>query len=328
MKGLMHSEFRVRLLFAIHLSFLAFFSILSFIHHKYVIVTVLLLFFAVLVGLLWSIKHFGMTLWVKWLYIVIVWPFVLFLVIDGGYQDTGYLWSIPIFISTLHVAGFFIGFFASILYLFSIMFLAFAGYVDYGIPDRFYAVSFAVILLSSIHEYLVDRQSKELTDNIEAKQKQSETDPLTGLLNRRFIDEKMSMWNQALNDESKALMIVDIDHFKDVNDTLGHAEGDRILREVAKAIASVVRPNDVIGRWGGDEFVVFLEQVHESDLEAVCNRLLSKVQTIKLSPEETITVSIGAVTASNNFHKMFKEADKLLYAAKQNGRNQFLVRLL
>lgn len=328
MKGIMQSEFRVRLLFSIHLSFLAFFSMLSFIHHQYVIVAVLLLFFAVLVGLLWSIKHFGMTVWVKWLYIVIVWPFVLFLVIDGGHQNTGYLWSIPIFISILHVAGFLIGFCASILYLFSIMLLVLAGYVDYAIPDRFYAVSFAVILLSTIHEYLVDRQSKELTDNIVMKQKQSETDPLTGLLNRRFIDEKMTMWNQDSNNGSKALMIVDIDHFKNVNDTLGHAEGDRILSEVAKAIASVVRPNDVIGRWGGDEFMVFLEQVHESDLEAVCNRLLSSVQEIKLSPDETITVSIGAVTASNNFHKMFKEADKLLYSAKQNGRNQFSVRIL
>lgn len=208
------------------------------------------------------------------------------------------------------------------------MFLVLAGYVDYAIPDRFYAVSLAVILLSTIHEYLVDKQGKELTQNIETKQRQSETDPLTGLLNRRFIDEKISEWSQDFGRVSKALMIVDIDHFKEVNDSLGHVEGDRILSEVSKAIASVVRPSDIIGRWGGDEFLVFLEEVEEEDLEAICERLLNRVQKIKLSPDKSVTVSIGAVTTSSDFQRMFQEADELLYSAKESGRNRYTVKRL
>ncbi|BBN60498.1 hypothetical protein HVMH_2092 [Hydrogenovibrio marinus] len=322
------TEFRIRLLFAIYLSFLTFFAALSFFHQKYANAVVLVVFFFILIGLIYAIDKRGLTLGIKLGFTLVTLPFLVYLSIDGGHQNTAYLWSIPIFISILHVAGFFIGFVASVLYLLLILFLATSGYIHYFIPDRFYAVALAVILLSSIHEYLIHRQSSELTRNMEAKKKQSETDSLTGLLNRRFIDEKIDSWARDNDIGSKALMIVDIDYFKNVNDKLGHVEGDRVLEEVAKAIVSVVRPNDLIGRWGGDEFLVFLEEVQESDLRAICERLLSRVQEIKLSPTECVTVSIGAATADSEFHRLFKEADQGLYFAKDNGRNQFSVKAL
>lgn len=102
-----HTEFKVRVLFAIHMTFLGFFSILSFIQHKYLIVVVLLLFFAVLVGLMWSIKRYGMTVWAKGLYTLIVWPFLLFLVIEGGAPKYGVSLEYPNFHLHSSHSGFF-----------------------------------------------------------------------------------------------------------------------------------------------------------------------------------------------------------------------------
>lgn len=158
----------------------------------------------------------------------------------------------------------------------------------------------------------------------------SSQDALTGLMNRpglmneyhRRIDGDDSCWPLTV-------MVIDIDHFKPINDTYGHSVGDLILQRVAHQILTHTRETDIAGRWGGEEFVVVLPSTTSQSALPLAERLRQAVMA-ETHPEaggQWVTISIGVCQAKRNerFEDAFKHADRALYQAKNNGRNRVMV---
>jgi len=124
------------------------------------------------------------------------------------------------------------------------------------------------------------------------------------------------------------MLMVDLDHFKKINDTLGHLAGDKVLSEVGRRLGKAVRETDFIGRYGGEEFVVILPETHASDAAQIAEKMRELIAERPVFFEGrpiNITVSIGVAELSNNmtnYEEVFQDADKALYISKENGRNR------
>lgn len=155
------------------------------------------------------------------------------------------------------------------------------------------------------------------------------TDPLTGLPNRRGFqrrfDQELSRVRRQ--GESMALVLVDCDRFKQINDQHGHAAGDWALKELARVLSAGVRRCDVVARWGGDEFVVLLPDVDEAEVQRVAARV-GQVLRPTAPPRVSFTVSFGCVVRDPcqartvRLSAMLSAADRALYLAKQRGGGQ------
>ncbi len=157
---------------------------------------------------------------------------------------------------------------------------------------------------------------------------QVRTDSLTGIRNRMALDEELSRALQNLRryeSELFSVLMIDVDHFKRYNDTFGHLAGDEVLRSVARLLNDVCRSTDIVGRYGGEEFVVILPHTAAAGSREIAERLRTKVEGHSW-PDAPITVSIGVATASADAvdaDAVLHEADVALYEAKQGGRNRF-----
>jgi diguanylate cyclase (GGDEF)-like protein/PAS domain S-box-containing protein len=161
-------------------------------------------------------------------------------------------------------------------------------------------------------------------------------DPLTGLPNRRLLMEQLSQAfaSSARSGRNGAVLFIDLDNFKDINDTLGHDSGDLLLQQAAQRLKSCLRAGDIVARMGGDEFVVMLEDLSEQAIEAAIQTeavgekfLVTLGQPYRLGKHEyRSTVSIGAAMFSDHgqsVEEMLKRADIAMYQAKKAGRNTF-----
>ncbi|HYB10809.1 MAG TPA: PleD family two-component system response regulator [Alphaproteobacteria bacterium] len=157
------------------------------------------------------------------------------------------------------------------------------------------------------------------------------TDSLTGLYNRRYLDAHLGNLMKRVLGGGKpfALLMIDIDHFKRINDDYGHATGDEVLRELADRLAHSVRNFDLVARMGGEEFVVVMPDASDSVALAVAERLCQRVSQTPFTVSHPagridVRVSIGCATASGEDEKLeylLKRSDEALYAAKRAGRN-------
>ncbi|MEO2013610.1 MAG: diguanylate cyclase [Fuerstiella sp.] len=177
-------------------------------------------------------------------------------------------------------------------------------------------------------------ENGRLKMQVEHLVKQTSTDALTGIANRAFFDRRLTeMVYQCLrNKVQMGVAVIDIDHFKKVNDTHGHLAGDHILKHVAQVLEGVTRNVETLARYGGKEFAVLLENVATDGMTIVGERLRSVVEKLEISFEGTqipITVSIGICcgfpTDGECGVKLFAMADAALYQAKQDGRNRVVV---
>lgn len=160
-------------------------------------------------------------------------------------------------------------------------------------------------------------------------------DEMTGLYNRRgFMNAARPLCHLAQrNDFNVGVLIADVDDFKNINDTLGHLAGDGILKEVAQAIKSSVRICDVVGRFGGDEFIILFSKTDRDATEFLAEKIRQVVEagTIDNTP---VTISIGiadgrlGMKVDDSLEALMKEADACLYQAKERGKNQFAIRNL
>jgi diguanylate cyclase (GGDEF)-like protein len=159
----------------------------------------------------------------------------------------------------------------------------------------------------------------------------SEHDPLTGLPNRRYFHERVLARDDAGRFEG-CVLIIDVDHFKRINDLFGHQAGDHVLACVGKRLAAVLRGSDILLRWGGEEFLAVLPPMEDAPLAATAHRLLNAVGGESIDWHgETIrcTTSIGyasfplpRMTTSVSLNRAISLADKALYQAKRRGRNR------
>lgn len=161
------------------------------------------------------------------------------------------------------------------------------------------------------------------------------TDPLTGLGNRRYIDQHLEaiITTTETRGGATACMLIDLDHFKNINDTHGHSIGDEVLSGFAKRLRMAVRPTDFVGRIGGEEFCVVMYFPEEAYCRgAIFERVLKSLNSRPILTsigEVPITASIGVAAHTQQYdktdtEKIMKSADEKMYQAKQAGRNQFV----
>ncbi len=162
--------------------------------------------------------------------------------------------------------------------------------------------------------------------------KSAYSDPLTGLSNRAAMEKLLPREIELANRHahSMALLVMDLDGFKKINDLYGHDAGDQVLRHVGQVLQGAVRNTDLLYRYGGDEFVGGLAQTDINGALEVSERIRQGVETMSISADEKIgviemSIGITMLRADDCFPNAFKRADKALYQAKQAGKNQIIV---
>ncbi len=219
-------------------------------------------------------------------------------------------------------------------------------------PNLKFALCFqftSVCLLSVYSNYLFERRrcmdyrvSQEAmmraeTAEIAEKQFQvmSKTDALTGLPNRRFLDERLDEW--LSDDRPAAVMMIDIDHFKLFNDTLGHPAGDECLRQIADAFRSAFSEPDLFcARFGGEEFILAVRNAEDLQVRHLANAVVRSIEALGITHPgrcdgvEVVTVSVGVALKRPaepvSKSQVLSQADEALYQAKRRGRNRFVMR--
>ncbi len=180
-------------------------------------------------------------------------------------------------------------------------------------------------------ELLVAQRTEQLRQANDKLQQLSMQDALTGLYNRHYVDSNIELIlsRSARRDEMLTLVLLDLDHFKSINDQLGHHTGDAVLKQIAQIINYASRRSDHLIRWGGEEFLLILE--HDSDIEQLIQRLLHTVRQYQW-PQPVLqqirpTCSVGAVTitAQTDWRYGLELADQALYWVKQHGRDGYLL---
>jgi diguanylate cyclase (GGDEF)-like protein len=173
----------------------------------------------------------------------------------------------------------------------------------------------------------------QLNEALASMAEQSVRDALTGLYNRRKLDEqlKIELARAVRHGRPLALLMLDIDHFKRVNDGFGHLAGDSVIRHVAKLAASRLRQSDFIGRYGGEEFVAILPEATAEGAIVVAERIRSSVESSVATLDDlriSVTVSVGISelgTATGTTEGLLGAADEALYRSKSGGRNRVSV---
>jgi len=160
----------------------------------------------------------------------------------------------------------------------------------------------------------------------------AQLDPLTGALNRLGMDKNFEREIELAkrNNDPLSLLVLDVDHFKQVNDKYGHAFGDQVLKDLAQHVKDCIRSTDVFARFGGEEFIVLLNNTNRSGALLLAERIRQQIEnTASVSNDKKInyTASIGVTTLENKDNKenFFKRADNALYQAKNNGRNRVVL---
>lgn len=162
----------------------------------------------------------------------------------------------------------------------------------------------------------------------------SQIDPLTGLFNRRTTHDRLNYLIKAKDNENTmhAVILLDLDLFKSINDIYGHSVGDEVLKLVANNLQNNVRDEDMVGRFGGEEFIIILSNTSRQQTEDIAERCRTELMKLRLSDRSTeklvITASFGVACfkpGQTTIDTILKEADEALYQAKHQGRNQIVL---
>ncbi len=184
-------------------------------------------------------------------------------------------------------------------------------------------------LIGALEIFYDNSEIDDLNFRIQELERLALIDSLTKIANRRYIEMQL---HSRLNEYKRfgwqfGLLFIDIDHFKRINDTYGHDIGDKVLKMVANVLIKNSRSFDLAGRWGGEEFIVIVPNVTDTQLYTIAHKFKNLVALSNLrinSDYINVTVSIGAtlVKEKDTLKSIIKRADKLMYQSKQNGRNK------
>lgn len=190
-------------------------------------------------------------------------------------------------------------------------------------------------LIAIITYLLVRMKFKNLTITKTLLLEKSKKDPLTELYNRSGFEVSVINYLNTKNPLLYgAFIIIDIDYFKQINDTFGHKIGDDLLKDFSQLLREIFSLEDILCRWGGDEFIVFMKDIEENNLKFVNQKLQKLCQLMNKDVicndcSKKISLSIGATIIKEylDFNEIYEKADKLLYEVKRNGRNGFEVNI-
>mgnify|MGYP000347923967 CR=1 FL=1 len=261
---------------------------------------------------------------------------MLYLVYSGGVENTGPLWIFIIPPVALFLGGLTSGLVSIFLFIGCCIFLMFyeqGSLLATDYPQTFklrLIYSFlTVTFLSYCYEYSRKLSFKNIQDLSEEFERMAKHDALTGLSNRRDMMEKIQTEcaRVSRSHNQTCLLLCDIDHFKVINDTYGHDAGDQVLEEISDLFSSMIRQQDLVARWGGEEFLFVLPDTHLANAQKAAENIREKVETHAFmigDVKKHITISIGVATLSveQNIKESIARADKYLYRAKQTGRNR------
>lgn len=181
-------------------------------------------------------------------------------------------------------------------------------------------------LVAKFFNYLLDilkQKQIDLQNSNRSLRSKADIDPLTQILNRRALMEKLRGRNLYQNNYS--IIMIDIDKFKDINDTYGHSIGDSVLKELSLLVKKIVRENDIFARWGGEEFVVLINSKDISSVEKIAEKMRLGIASSTFKTVNKITASFGVSSPKSErqtFEEILENADKALYQAKKLGRNR------
>lgn len=160
----------------------------------------------------------------------------------------------------------------------------------------------------------------------------AERDPLTGLHNRHYLDHHIPLLLKAViaRQQMLSIVVIDLDHFKKINDQFGHLWGDKVLQATAQVLKQNIRKTDIVGRFGGEEFILVLPDTYEIEALSIAERIRYQLESLTLHDDQgrniPVSGSLGLVakqpTTQNAFNTLVHLADLALYQAKANGRNQ------
>ncbi|MCG8427161.1 MAG: GGDEF domain-containing protein [Chromatiales bacterium] len=259
-----------------------------------------------------------------------------FLLASGGIDNTGPLWCYPLTVSVMLLQGFKRGV-AIVLGLLAITLLVMyypdLPFVITEYPPNFrirFIGSFSALTITSfIYEYLRWKSNEDYIAISQDLDRASRTDALTGVANRRDMQERLETEYATFKRHGHAFSIImaDLDHFKHINDRYGHALGDQLLISVSQLFSKGVRRQDLVARWGGEEFLILLPQTKFDQAMVVAEKLRTTVFDMDLSEskvDQPISASFGVqcICRVDNLPDLIVEADRMLYEAKRRGRNK------
>lgn len=259
-----------------------------------------------------------------------------YLLLSGGVNNTGLMWAVmlvPGFINLYgHKAGaatlLAIGGITALI-LFYPDFPGLAADYDTAYRMRFIAVFGALTALTALLDSNRHQTQKLLYRLTQELESHASTDTLTGLANRREAYRAMNQLDRRSRQPTGCytVLIGDLDHFKAINDTYGHAFGDRVLRDVAEVLRNNTRSGDIVARWGGEEFLVLLPNTDLRGGSTLAEKLRRKVEELSdcYSPPVKISISFGVAEGNpsrSTLGQLLAEADARMYRAKEGGRNQ------
>lgn len=257
------------------------------------------------------------------------------LVATGGSDGNGFLWifAIPPFV--LSTLGLWRGLLLMLVFFFGILaelFFINSALSIHSFPDSFILHFLLSLSLCTVFVALTESARRHSEQKLIALSHEmarcARIDPLTGLDNRRSLCEKFDyeQIRAKRNDSRLSLIMCDVDHFKTINDTFGHSCGDYILREMASLLSASVRAQDIVCRWGGEEFLLLLPDTTENGASKLAEKIRVLIEQYTFSyygNPVPVTLSLGVHECGNEGHADYhiRMADQKLYMAKDRGRN-------
>jgi len=185
-------------------------------------------------------------------------------------------------------------------------------------------------IIGAIEIFSDDSTQREVRRQKAAMERLAFLDHLTNLPNRRYMEMSLKTANAEyeIHQDPFGVVVIDLDKFKDINDTFGHSYGDLALQEVAHTLSGSLRPTDTVGRWGGDEFLAILRNVDCMSLKMLSERCVALVRETSIASSNGIpihlSVSAGAALShqSQDTEELLKRADELMYRSKASGRSR------